>query len=291
MSRQLPGAFFTIIGCLSAAICWAADIPDKYFFHLAGRDFTREEALKIAGGKSDLQAAVQENFPAAAAIVLCSRVNIELSPARTREFLANSLRLMPLVSQASFKNMLIRENLDQKAWLDREKNKLTNQLSEAVIRWYIKVYGEESPITDEHVQNWYYRNMDIFRRVKLDPAKVWAFKVADSDKMRKALAALQQAVPPETVRKNFAEPLTSDVMNNELHLQNIRRTAIGEGYWLITGEKYMFLTVDDAVSYTALPLDEPLKEAIRNALHEALAKARLAETLKKDFNGKKIIFY
>lgn len=263
----------------------------QYAFHLAGRDFTHAEAAKLAGSEGDLQTAVRKNFAAAATIVLCSRENIELSAGQTRMFLQKSLMLMPLEAQKQFNAMLLRSNLTRDSWLDREKEKIANQLSEAVVRWYIKVFGSSSPITPEHIQNWYYRNMDIFRRIKLDPARVWAFKLADREKIQQAMAALRQAVPPEVVRKKFAEPLTAEAIAEELHSEDIKRSAIDDRYWLLTGSKHCFLITTDAVTHTALPLDDALKSAIGNALHEALAKARLAETLKKEFNGKKIVFY
>ena len=285
MKRCILPVFLLV---LSAA---ASETAGKYYFNFAGRDFTREEAVKLASGRSDLKSAVQENTAAAATIVLCSAENIELSAERTRVFLENSLLLMPAAAQKDFQSMLQREDLTRQSWLDREQERLDNQLSEAVVRWYIKCYGKTSPITGEHVQNWYYRNMDIFRRIQLDPAKVWAFKLADANKVSQAVAALQQAVPPETVRKNLAEKLTEKAMLEELHAGNIKREPLTGDYWLLTGSKHLFLTSKDAITYTALPLDETLKNAIGNALQEALAKARLAETLKKEFNDKKIVFY
>ncbi len=276
------------LSCLMTA---AAEKSGKYAFHLAGRDFTHKEALELAGGRSDFKTAVQANIAAAAAIVLFSRENIELSARRTRDFLQKNLMLMPVESQQDFRNMLVRSGLTQTAWLEQEKNKLSNQLSEAVVQWYTKVYGERSPVTDEHVRNWYYRNIDIFRRIKLDPAKVLAFKIGDSAKMEKALAALRQAVPIETVRQEFAENLSETAMLEEFHAAGIKRRNSGDGYWICSGSKHLFLVYADAVKYTALPLDDNLKKAISNTLQEALAKARLAETLKRELQNKKIIFY
>ena len=282
---------YLLLLSLLALPVFAAENSTGYAFRLAGRDFTHREALELAGGRSDLKSAVQENFAAAAAIVLCSRENIELSEARTRAFLQKNLMLMPEESQQNFRNMLVRSGLTQEAWLEQEKAKLSNQLSEAVVQWYIKIYGKDSPVTGEHVQNWYYRNMDIFRRVKIDPAKVLAFKLADKEKIRKALAALRQAVPPETVRKQFAENMSINDMLAELHNGNMQRQATEDGYWVFSGSSHVFLTYANAVTHTALPLDDDLKKAISNALQEALAKARLAETLKREFDGEKIVFY
>ena len=269
----------------------AAGSAGKYCFNLAGRDFTKQEALKLAAGKSDLNSAVQQNFAAAAAIVLCSREGIELSPERTRKFLQDSLVLMSDAAQKDFQAMLLRENITRNQWLEREQEKLENQLSEAVLKWYVTRYGNANPVTGEHVRNWYYRNLDIFRRVKLDPAKVWAFKLNEREKMQKALSALRQAVPPEVVRKNYAENLSEDVIAGELHSRNVKRERLGDDFRLFTGSKHLFLAAADAISYTALPLNEDLKNSISNALHEALAKARLAEILKKEFKDQKIIFY
>ena len=133
--------------------------------------------------------------------------------------------------------------------------------------------------------------MDIFRRIRLDLNKVWAFKLADTEKMQKALAALRQALPPETVRENFALALKEADILEELHSGNIRRTTLDDDYRLFTGSKHLFLAAGDAVTYTALVLDDDLKNAISNALYEALAKARLSETLKKEFKDLQIIFY
>ena len=56
-----------LTGMLAAA-------SEKYFFHLAGRDFTKAEAIKLAGNRSDLQNALRENIAAALAVVLCSQI-------------------------------------------------------------------------------------------------------------------------------------------------------------------------------------------------------------------------
>ena len=273
-----------LTGMLAAA-------SEKYFFNLAGRDFTKAEAIKLAGNRSDLQNALRENIAAALAVVLCSRENIELSRERTRDFLQDSLKLMPPESRKNFQAMLLRENITCSNWLDRDAEKLDNQLSEAVVKWYIKRYGKASPIDPEYIRSWYYRNMDIFRRIRLDLNKVWAFKLADTEKMQKALAALRQALPPETVRKNFALAMKEADILEELHSGNIRRTTLDDDYRLFTGSKHLFLAAGDAVTYTALVLDDDLKNAISNALYEALAKARLSETLKKEFKDLQIIFY
>ena len=269
----------------------AEETAGKYYFNLAGRDFTEQEALKLAAGKSDLNSAIQENFAAAAAIVLFSREGITLSPERTREFLKNSLRLMSDTAQKDFQAMLLRENLTREQWLEREQDKLENQLSEAVLKWYIRRYGKANPVTEEHVQNWYYRNLDLFRRVKLDQAKIWVFKLNDREKMQIALSALLQAVPAAAVREKYAVNLSIESIAEELHAGNIKRERLGDDYWLFTGSKHLFLAASDAISYTALPLNGELKKSIRNALYEALAKARLAEILKKEFTNQKLIFY
>ena len=263
----------------------------EYAFHLAGRDFTHKEAREIAGSRSDLKNAILENTAAAAAIVLCSRENIELSAARTRDFLHKNLMLMPPESQQKFRDMLSRSGLTESAWLTREQARFSNQLSEAVVQWYIKVYGKDTPVTDEHVQNWYYRNMDIFRRIKLDSARILTFKAVDTAKAEKALAALRQAVPFAAVQKEFAENLSEKAILEELHTGNIKRRITDDNYLILTGSKHIFVTSQDAITHTALPLDEDLKKAISNALQEALAKARLAETLKQEFNNQKIVFY
>ena len=127
--------------------------------------------------------------------------------------------------------------------------------------------------------------------IELDSARILTFKAVDTEKAEKALAALRQAVPIAAVQKEFAENLSEKAILEELHTGNIKRRITDDNYLILTGSKHIFVTSQDAITHTALPLDEDLKKAISNALQEALAKARLAETLKQEFNNKKIVFY
>lgn len=271
----------------------AAETPDKNtrFFHLAGRDFTRREAEFIAGNQDDLVSAVQANYASAAAIVLCTRAGIELSPEHTRQTLERSLLLMMPEVKNKFLEELRAGNLTLEQWLDREKLRLANQLTDALRRWYIKLNGETSPIRYEHIRSWYFRNMDIFRRIKLDMSQVWVFARGDTTALQQAHAALQQGMLAAAVRKKYALDINEDTVLNDLHQSKTQRKKLGGGFWEVAGDKYLLLIRQDGLSYTYLLLDDTLQQAVGNALYDALAKAYLVEVMKKEFANKEIKFY
>ena len=269
----------------------AADLVQDKFFHLAGRDFSRAEAELFQQPGKTLRESIRENYAAAATIVLCSRSGIELSPRLTREKLQTLLLLMNENNRREFEQLLGEHNITSSQWLDQQSKVLKNQVNEAVYRWYTKVYGSLDPVQFEHIRAWYYRHQDIFRRIKLDPQQLWAFRAGQKDKMLQALSALKQGMPPENVRKNHALKLDEKTLAQELHSYGTHRSYPDADYIAVSGKNYLILMHKSAVSHTYLPLDETLQKAIGNALGDALAKARLAETLKKEFAGKEIIFY
>ena len=69
------------------------------------------------------------------------------------------------------------------------------------------------------------------------------------------------------------------------------RTAIDRDWTVINSGAYRLLLAKKALSYTYIALDEKLSQVISNVLYDALARARLAETLKKEFAEEKIVFY
>lgn len=271
--------------------CANAAAENEKFFHLAGRDFTRAEAELLANGKSDLASAVQANYAAAAAIVLCGRENIGLSTEHTRRTLEQTLLLMPPEAKSKFISVLQSQNLTVEQWLDREKVRLENQLNDALRRWYIKRNGSTSPITREHIRSWYYRNMDIFRRINLDPEQLWVFAPGSETALRQAQAALLQGIPAQTVRKKYALNLAMDPVLDELHCSSVHREKLENNFIKIVTANYLILLRGNGISYTYIPLDEALQQAIGNALYDALAKAYLTEVMKKEFAGQAIVFY
>lgn len=275
---------------------YPATAQDK-FCHLAGRDFSRSEIAFITSmpgvDSVKLKQGAQAAFPALASIVLCERSGVKLSPAAARKNLENSLLLMKDDERRSFEQMLKKRSWSAMEWLDKEAEKFTSQLNDAVRRWYLKNYAAKDEIKFEHIQAWYYRHGDIFRRLRVNPEKLWCFtRNNDGEKkFHQALAALKQGMLPADVRKEFALLLNDDVLFAELHGHLAQRQSIDEKYVRIQGDKYIFLLQHDAVEYAYVELDEKLEYAIRNALQEALAKGRLSETLKKEFAQQKLIFY
>ncbi len=279
-----------LLGIASADAAESADKNTRYF-HLAGRDFTRSEAEFIAGKHSDLVSAVQANYAAAAAIVLCDRAGIKLSAEHTRQTLERSLLLMLPEAKSKFLESLKSGNLTLEQWLDREKLHFANQLTDALRRWYIKLHGESSPIRSEHIQSWYFRNMDIFRRIKLDMSQVWGFAPGDRSGLRQACGALQQGMPAAAVRQKYALNVNEDAVLEDLHRSKFQRKKLGSDFWEVAGDKYLLLIRRSGLSCTYLPLDDTLQQAVGNALYDALAKAYLAEVMKKEFADKEIKFY
>ena len=282
---------YLLLNCFIASTAAAAGVDAQKFFRLGNRDFTLAEARKIAGTHHDLRSAIQANFAVAAAIVLCEQQQIELSSARTRQSLQESLLLMPSASRAEFLDQLREKNLTQEQWLDQESGKLRNMLNEAIRRWYVKVYGSSSEITRKHINNWYFRHQNIFRRIKLDPDQILAFNAQDEDKFIQALAALRQGMSFAAVRRQWALTLSEAAMDQAFHEPDTSRTLLDDDFVALKTAKYRFLLKKSAIKKIFLPLDEKLSQAIGNALYDALAKARLAETLKKEFADQTITFY
>lgn len=275
---------------LSAAPLLGTAAPDKVF-HLAGKDFSAAEAELFRIGNMDIKSSVQKNFSAAATIVLCERAGIKLSPELTYKKLQQSLLLMSENSRQEFDRMLQKNELDEKRWLEQQSKLLFNQINEAVLRWYAKTYNSTSPVTIQHIRSWYYRNLDLFRRIKVEPAGVWVFPANSAEKYRQALAALQQGVNGKTVQKQYAIKISEKELAASLRAPENQRSTPERGYHLIKNNQHIILLHKSAVSYIYLPLDENLQKAIGDALYDAVAKARLAETLKREFAGKEIKFY
>jgi len=280
-----------LICLLAVSDVRAENSNTQKYFRLAEKDFTLAEARLIAGNNRDLKSAVQANLAAAAAIVLCERSQIKLSREKTRQTLQDSLLLMTPEAREDFQQKLQQNKLSLEQWLDQESGKLGNMLNEAVRRWYIHVYGSNSEITEQHIRNWYFRHQNIFRRLKLDPEYILAFSARDEEKFIQALAALRQGMDFDAARKTFAFALNTEAMDKAFHEANISRTVLDENFLAVKTRQYRFLLKKSAVKRIYLPLDEQLKQAIGNALFDALARARLAETLKKEFSNAVMEFY
>ena len=280
-----------LICLLAVSDVRAENSNTQKYFRLAEKDFTLAEARLIAGNHRDLKSAVQANLAAAAAIVLCERSQIKLSREKTRQTLQDSLLLMTPEAREDFQQKLQQNKLSLEQWLDQESGKLGNMLNEAVRRWYIHVYGSNSEITEQHIRNWYFRHQNIFRRLKLDPEYILAFSARDEEKFIQALAALRQGMAFDAARKTFAFALNTEAMDKAFHEANISRTVLDENFLAVKTRQYRFLLKKSAVKRIYLPLDEQLKQAIGNALFDALARARLAETLKKEFSNAVMEFY
>lgn len=262
---------------------------EKPFFQLAGRTFTLREARIITQNAEDVKTAVQANYAAAAAIVLCERAGVKLSFDETRRSLSDTLQLMSDKAKKQFDADLKKSNLTSAQWLDREAARLVNQMQDAVRRWYIKLYGAENPVTTEHIRSWYYRHQNIFRRTRVNPDWVWVF-AQSNDQLELALSALRQGMNAQAVRTTYAAAADADKIAELLH-NGENRTRIDKDYTVIKSGSYRLLLSSKALSHTYVPLDEKLSQVIREVLYDALAKARLAETMKKEFATQQITFY
>lgn len=267
----------------------AATGDEKPFFQLAGRTFTLREARIITQNAEDVKTAVQANYAAAAAIVLCERAGVKLSFDETRRSLSDTLQLMSDKAKKQFDADLKKSNLTRAQWLDREAARLVNQMQDAVRRWYIKLYGAENPVTTEHIRSWYYRHQNIFRRTRVNPDWVWVF-AQSNEQLELALSALRQGMNAQAVRTTYAAAADADKIAELLH-NGENRTRIDKDYTVIKSGSYRLLLSSKALSHTYVPLDEKLSQVIREVLYDALAKARLAETMKKEFANQQIIFY
>lgn len=282
---------FVQIAVLWVICCGAEKLAAGDFFSFDNRVFSRAEAEMIAGKSGDLKKAVTDNRIAVAIMVLCEHSGVKLSQSETRRSLQESFMLMPQERRNLLTTQLEKENLTFDQWLDRESGKFTNQLNDAVRRWYMKNYGSAREITSEHIRNWYYRNQNIFRRIRIDPDGIWAFAADDNDSLQQAFAALRQGMMPCEVRRKYALTLSEKEIANALHSAGSGRQMLTDGYIRVTGGKYQFLLKKDAVAAVYVNLDGDLEKAIGNALYDALAKARLELLLKEYLQGKTINFY
>ena len=261
----------------------------RWLFKLSERDFTLQEARFLTGATEDIKPAIQANFATVATVVLCERSGIHLSREETRRSLSDALQLMSDQYRRQFEADLQKKSLTLQQWLDREAARPVNQLQDAVRRWYVKKYGTENPIRSEHIRNWYHRHQNIFRRTRVNPEWVWVFDRSD-DKLELALSALRQGMTPQAVRSLYALPTEAEKIADLIHNAE-NRTAIDRDWTVINSGAYRLLLAKKALSYTYIALDEKLSQVISNVLYDALARARLAETLKKEFADEKIVFY
>lgn len=281
--------FYIVFALLLFFPAAALSGDEKPFFQLAGRTFTLREARIITQNAEDVKTAVQANYAAAAAIVLCERAGVKLSFDETRRSLSDTLQLMSDKAKKQFDADLKKSSLTRAQWLDREAARLVNQMQDAVRRWYIKLYGAENPVTTEHIRSWYYRHQNIFRRTRVNPDWVWVF-VQSNDQLELALSALRQGMNAQAVRTTYAAEADADKIAELLH-NGESRTRIDKDYTVIKSGSYRLLLSSKALSHTYVPLDEKLSQVIREVLYDALAKARLAETMKKEFANQQITFY
>lgn len=290
MKRLLFTLAFTLVFAIFA------DDPQslpKAFFRYAGRDFSLQEAQLIAPGKTDpqsLRAALESNLPAVAAMVLCSRSGIELSQEHTRLTLLDSLQMMSDARQREFEAMLANNSLTIDSWLDQESMKFELQLNDALRRWFKKV-NIDRRIGEQAVRDHYYRNLHIFRRTRLDEDKVLVFDAGNKDACNKALAALLQGSPVKFVKEKYAQKILSGEWIDDLQNCYPRRSSVGNGFFTVQGAQHLYLVKSDALQEFYIKLDDKLFRAISNTLYDALAKAYLAELLKKNFSGCKLEFY
>ena len=261
----------------------------KWLFKLSERNFTLQEAQFLTGATEDIKSAIQANFATMATVVLCERSGIRLNAPETRRSLSDAMLLMSDQYQQQFEADLQKKSLTRQQWLDYEAARPVNQLQDAVRRWYVKKYGNENPIRTEHIRNWYHRHQNIFRRTRVNPEWVWVFDRND-DKLELALSALRQGMTPQAARKLYALPTEAEKIADLLHKAE-NRTVIDRDWTVINSGSCRLLLAKKALSYTYIALDEKLSQVISNVLYDALARARLAEALKKEFAEEKIVFY
>ena len=262
---------------------------EKPFFQFAGRTFTLREAKVIARNNEDIKSAVQANYPAVAAVVLCERAGVKFSFDETRRSLNDVLLLLSDQAQKQFEADLQKIKMTRDQWLDKEAARPANQMQDAARRWYIKLYGKDNPIKSEHIRSWYYRHQNIFRRTRVNPEWVWVFEKSN-DQLELALSSLRQGMSAQAVRSSYGAAADSGKIADLMHNAE-NRTRIDNDYTVISSGNYRLLLSSKAFNYTYIPLDEKLSQVISTVLYDALAKARFAEALKKEFANQQIIFY
>ena len=292
--KNILGIFLVLAACFSGAAELSGGKAvqpeeDKPFFQFAGRTFTLREAKVIAQNNVDIKAAVNANYAAVAATVLCERAGVKFSFDETRRSLNDALLLMSDQAQKRFESDLQKIRLTRAQWLDKEAARPANQMQDAARRWYIKLYGKDNPIKSEHIRSWYYRHQNIFRRTRVNPEWVWVFEKSN-DQLELALSSLRQGMSAQAVRSSYGAAADSGKIADLMHNAE-NRTRIDKDYTVINSGSHRLLLADKALTHTYLPLDEKLSQVISSVLYDALAKARFAEALKKEFTDQQIVFY
>ena len=287
-------AFFSTVLAAWAIFSAAAEnaLPDP-FFKFAGRDFSLAEAQMIAPDKKDLQglrAGITAKLPTAAAITLCDRAGIKLSQHNTRQALFDSIMIMSDSQRKQLDQLLAKNALTLEKYLLQESMNIDNQLNEALRRWFKQVSSNRQ-IGEQQICDYYYRNLHIFRRTKLDENKVWVFSVNAQQTLQQAVSELMQGTPHDVVRKKYTVKLPLAQWFDDLQQNYHFRTVINDKYFSIRGSQQLYLMENDALKDFYLPLDQKVKAAISNTLYDALAKAYLAEMLKKNFSADDLVFY
>ena len=289
MIKHLLVALIVLTGTLQFG--YAGELPDPYC-NLAGRDFSLAEIRKIVSEvtAAELPQLLEKKLPEMAAVVICSRSGVELSQQKTLRSLQAQLLLLSQTQAQEFDSALAENGLTREKWLERESQRFDNQINEALQRWFKRVAGTDV-VSEEHVKSYYYRNMNKFRRVKLDSTRLLVFAVGDQTALQKAVAALQQGMLTGSVRSKYALNVKTEDWFDDLQKNLLLKKHFQDKYLIIKGDKYWYLLENGAFTRTYLPLDGAMKEAIAVTLYDAYAKAYLSEKIKRDFSGIKLHFY
>lgn len=287
----------TATALMAAVTLWgnsAVKDAEKVFFTFANRKFSAAEAAAIAGVPVDspqIRELLQKRLPIIGTITLCERSGIRLSQELTMQSLSEALLLLDQASTRKFQQQLSAESITVEQWLKRQSNKIELQLAEAVRRWYIKLHSSRRGITQEHISDYYYRHLPIFRRTLIDPESIWVFESTAEGKPKQAHALLLQGMSPTAVSKAVgALQLPPEELTELVRLHQKDQKALDKDFNILAAEKYLLLMSKNALSQIYLPLDEKLSKAIGNALYDAWARLMLAEALKKELSDSRLEF-
>ena len=282
-------------GALCAAEPEHASLWPDPAFQWGSRLFSRREAEEIIrlaptppGSAAEARRFIRSQQALLSGIVLCEQSGVTLSASAARRALELDLLTMPPERRRALEQSCRRNGLTVAAFLNREAGKLDRRFQCAIREWYKIAYPEER-VSDAQVQDWYFRHQERFLTKEADPEALWLLPPGP-DAPAQAAAWLKQGMPPDAVQRKFPVTVSPGAVAALLDEKGLPDTP-EKGFTLYRGEHFQILSRAGAVRTVYRKLTPELAEAIRNALYDALAKARLAEALDKLGSGRELRFF
>ena len=254
-------------------------------FQWGPRSFSRDEAERIAAlapapprSQQEARDFIRSQQPLLTGIVLCEARGVPLSEEKTLEALQMGLLTMPTEARREFLRLCVERKLAPGEYLRSEARRIDRQFQCAIREWYRRSCPDVR-ISDAQVRDWYFRHQERFLTREINHEALWILSPGEEN-VRQAVALLKQGVPAASVRKKFPGNADAGAVARVLELPG-KQDFPEKGFTLYAGTDFQVLARADAVRLAYRPLTPELAEAIRSALYDALAKARLAEELKR----------